>query len=48
MFDSETKLFIFEMLIGHKTESIEMPVQGGDAMESIALTMALDASISED
>ena len=41
------------MLIGPKTESIEMPVQGGDAMnaehneDSIALTMAMDESLSE-
>ena len=38
------------MLIGHKTESIEMPVQGGDSMnadhneDSIALPMAIDES----
>ena len=37
------------MLIAHKTEPIEMPVQGGDSInvrdeDSIALTMALDAS----
>ena len=42
------------MFIGPKTESIEMPVQGGDAMnaehneDSIALTMAIDASVSEE
>ena len=41
------------MLIAHKTESIEMPVQGGDAInvehneDSIALTMAMDESLSE-
>ena len=53
LLDSETKIFILEMLIAHKTESIEMPVQGGDAMnaehneDSIALTMAMDESLYE-
>ena len=46
-------IFILEMLIAHKTESIEMPVQGGDAMnaepteDSIALAMAMDESLYE-
>ena len=50
LLDSETKISILEMLIAHKTESIEMPVQGGDSMnadhneDSIALAMAIDES----
>ena len=39
----ETKIFILEMLIAHKTESIEMPVQGGDE-DAIVLSMALSES----
>ena len=52
LLDSETKIFILEMLIAHKTESIEMPVQGGAATnaecteDSIALALALDESLS--
>ena len=49
-FRNRCKVSIFEMLVCHKTESNEMPVQGGDSInavydeDSIALAMAISES----